>query len=43
MEGICDDGIACEQSQPTTLNVFGSCSCCEQQRNYEDDKYPLEE
>jgi len=40
--GICDDGIACEQSHPTILNEWGYCSCCEEERNYENDKYPQE-
>jgi len=39
---ICDDGIACEQEHPTVLNEYGCCSLCEDQRNYENDKFPLE-
>lgn len=41
--GICDDGIACGQNHPTTLNVSGRCSSCKEEREYEDDKYPKEE
>ena len=40
--GICDDGIACEQKHPTMLNEYGYCSLCEEQRNYENDKSPME-
>jgi hypothetical protein len=40
--GICDDGIACEQEHSTTLNEYGCCPLCEEQRNYENDKFPLE-
>ena len=41
MRGICDDGIACEQSHQTILNEYGSCPDCEEQRNYEDEKFPF--
>ena len=41
--GICDDGIACGQNNPTTLNGSGRCSSCQEERDYEDDKYPKEE
>ena len=41
LDGICDDGIACEQEHPTTLNEYGCCSLCEDQRNYENDKFPV--
>tara|TARA_R100000278_G_C5458930_1_gene160135 strand:+ start:224 stop:379 length:156 start_codon:yes stop_codon:yes gene_type:complete len=42
MRGICDDGIACEQSHQTILNEYGSCPDCEEQRNYENDKFPFD-
>ena len=41
--GVCDDGIACGQNNPTTLNDSGRCSSCQEERDYEDDKYPKEE
>ena len=38
--GICDDGIACGQNDSTKLNYWGRCSSCQEERDYEDDKYP---
>ena len=35
--GVCDDGINCEQRQPDILNEYGRCSCCEEQREYEEE------
>jgi len=37
--GVCDDGINCEQRHPQILNEYGRCSCCEEQREYEDDNF----
>ena len=41
--GICDDGIACEQNESTSLNERDKCCACQEVRDYEDDKFPLEE
>jgi len=41
MYGECDDGIACDKTDPKMLNEWGRCECCEEQREYEDDKFPL--
>tara|TARA_R100001509_G_C4810591_1_gene196259 strand:+ start:26 stop:391 length:366 start_codon:yes stop_codon:yes gene_type:complete len=41
--GICDDGIACEQDESVTLDEHGYCCGCVEQRNYENEKFPLEE
>ena len=39
--GVCDDGINCEQKHPEILNEYGRCSCCEEQREYEDENFPF--
>ena len=42
-QGICDDGIECLQNKEVYLNDEGRCGACQEQRDYEDDKYPKEE
>ena len=40
---LCDDGIACSQNEEAYLNEHDRCGACQAQREYEDDKFPLEE
>jgi len=42
-QGICDDGIECLQNKEVYLNNDGRCGACQEQRDYEDDKFPKEE
>jgi len=39
-QGICDDGIECLQNKEVYLNQYGRCCACQEQRDYEDDKFP---
>lgn len=39
-QGICDDGIVCLQNKEVYLNDVGRCGACQEQRDYEDDKFP---
>jgi len=42
-QGICDDGIQCLQNKEVYLNEHDRCGACQEQRDYEDDKFPKEE
>lgn len=41
--GICDYGLVCDQNIPTPLNEYGICQECQEQWEYENEMFPLEE
>jgi hypothetical protein len=41
--GICDYGLVCDQNIPTPLNEYGICQECQEQWEYENEIFPLEE
>tara|TARA_R100000988_G_C3977190_1_gene154848 strand:+ start:319 stop:915 length:597 start_codon:yes stop_codon:yes gene_type:complete len=41
--GICDYGLVCDQNIPTPLNEYGICQDCQEQWEYENEMFPLQE